>query len=218
MQCPTLARAASQIARSGLAHRRLSAAAAAAAEDAPKAHGIVGRYAMALYAAASKQGTLDTVAADVAKLQEMEGGSLSFREFLKDPTLPRTAKVETINAVMNRGSFSETFSNFMYVITENGRSSETSKIMATFNEMIASTKGEVSMKVVSSIPLTEWELALLKKTIKERFYPNKTTEIHVETAVDDSLLGGFTVQIGDRFMDLSTRTELRRLTEAIGAP
>jgi F-type H+-transporting ATPase subunit O len=196
--------------------RGYAAAASAQTADMPKASGTFGRYAMALYSAASKQGLLDAVTEDVTAMQKMQNSTEAFDTFLRNPTLPRSAKIATLSEVSVKAGFSSTFSNFLSVVAENGRTAEADKILKLFSDMIASTKGEVVLKVTSTVPLSEWELALLKKNIQSRFFEGAAAEFTVETALDETLLGGLTVQIGDRFMDLSTRTELRKLTEVIG--
>lgn len=202
----------------GAQSRQFAAAAAAAAEavDMPKATGAFGRYASALYSAAMKGGELEEVSADVRALQSMQKTSPAFDSFMNNPTLPRSAKVAALADVAKNADFTSTFSNFMMVIAENGRTSEAENILKSFSEMIASTKGEVVLEVTSTVPLSEWELALLQKKIRNRFFGG-VAEFTVKTAIDESLLGGLTVMIGDRFLDLSTKTELRKLTEVIGA-
>ncbi|KAI0560398.1 F1F0 ATP synthase OSCP/delta subunit [Gracilaria domingensis] len=182
----------------------------------PKAVDTAGRYAYALYNAAKKTNSLDAVISDVNSMQDMVSKNVTLSEFLINPSLPRTAKVEAMTEIVTKAGFSDTFSKFLMVMSENGRTSEASKALTSFQDMIAALKGEVVVKVTTTIPLSEWELALLKKKIKQRFFAGKPdAELTVETAIDEELLGGLTIQVGDRFMDLSTRTELRKLQEVL---
>ena len=193
--------------------RRFSTAAQA---ELPQAVGTAGRYSSALYKAATKQGCLDIVSKDVEKMQQMRESNTKLDEFLRNPSLTRSSKVEAIGEIMSKGGFSKTFTQFMLVIAENGRTSESSRILQSFQDTIATLKGEAVVKVTSAMPMTEWELALLKKNVKKRFFQeNPEADLTVETVVDHNLLGGLTIQVGDRFMDLSTRTELRKLQEVI---
>lgn len=195
---------------------RSYAAAATADIEIPKAVDTAGRYANALYNAAKKTNTLDNVINDVTRLQSMQSTIPALNEFLINPTLPRSAKKEALSEIVKKSGFSDVFSNFMIVMAENGRTRESAKALATFQDIIAILKGEVVCKVTTSVPLSEWELALLKKKVKKRFFADKPeAEITVETAIDESLMGGLTIQVGDRFMDMSTRTELRKLQEVI---
>ncbi|CAN8066448.1 unnamed protein product [Agarophyton chilense] len=185
-------------------------------EQLPKAVDTAGRYAHALYNAAKKTNSLDVVITDVNTMQDMVAKNTTLSEFLVNPSLPRTAKVEVISEIVGKSGFSDTFSKFLMVMSENGRTSEASKALTSFQDMVGALKGEVVVKVTTTIPLSDWELALLKKKIKQRFFAQKPgAELTVETAIDEELLGGLTIQVGDRFMDLSTRTELRKLQEVI---
>jgi F-type H+-transporting ATPase subunit O len=202
-------------AAAGTARGLTAAADGAAVAVMPTAPGTSGRYASALYSAASKNGALQAVSADVADMQRMQSESPAFDSFLRNPTLPRNAKSATLGHIVKLAGFSETFGNFLMVIADNGRATDTDKILSAYTTMVASTEGKVVVTVTTTMPLSDWELALLKKKIKSRFYGDDNSELTVETAIDESLLGGLTIQIGDRFMDLSTRTELRMLTEVI---
>lgn len=191
-------------------------AAEAAVEELPKAVDTAGRYATALYNAAKKTNSLDSVISDVRRMQEMQTSNETLDGFLTNPTLPRTAKIDTIGEIVKKSDFSPTFSQFLMVLAENGRTEESSKTLSAFQDIIAALKGEVIVKVTTTMPLSEWELALLKKKIRQRFFADKPkADITVETSIDAELLGGLTIQVGDRFMDLSTRTELRKLQEVI---
>lgn len=204
--------AARAIARSGA--RRM--ATEAVAIEIPVAVDTAGRYAGALYSAASKTGKIDVISKDVDRMQAMQSSSVALDEFMRNPSLPRAAKVDTLGAIAKKYNFSPTFSQFLLVMAENGRTAESEKVYAAFQHIIATLKGEVVVKVTTTVPLSEWELALLKKKIKQRFFAEKpNAELTVETALDKDLLGGLTIQVGDRFMDLSTRTELRKLQELI---
>ena len=191
-------------------------AAEAATVELPRAFDTPGKYATALYNAAKKTNTLDAVVNDVSRMQDMQVSNSTFAEFLENPSLPRNAKIETIGEIVSKSDFSPTFSQFLLVMAENGRTAESMKALESFQSIIAILKGEVVVKVTTTMPLSEWELSLLKKKIKQRFFADTpNAELTVETAIDQDLIGGLTIQVGDRFMDLSTRTELRKLQEVI---
>lgn len=192
--------------------RSLSAEAA----EIPSAVDTAGRYATALYHAANKTKSMEAVSADVTRMQEMQSTIPTLDEFLLNPTLPRSAKLDALSEVIARSSFSPTFSQFLMVMAENGRTADAGKALEAFQNILSALKGEVICKVTTTTPLSEWEMALLKKKIKQRFFADKAdAEVTVETAIDADLIGGLTIQVGDRFMDLSTRTELRKLQEVI---
>lgn len=190
--------------------------AAEASVELPKAADTPSRYASALYQAARKSGALESVGSDVERMLKMQSTIPSLDEFLSNPSLPRFAKVDTLGEIVKRSEFSPTFSQFLMVMAENGRTVDMKKSLNVFQDIMSSFKGKVVCKVTTTEPLTEWEMALLKKRIKHRFFADKPdTELTVESAIDEELLGGLTIQVGDRFMDLSVRTELRKLQDTV---
>lgn len=54
--------------------------------------GIEGRYAHALYSAATKSKKLDAVDNDMKKLQSLMGSDAKFAQFVEDPSLKKTQK------------------------------------------------------------------------------------------------------------------------------
>jgi F-type H+-transporting ATPase subunit delta len=66
--------------------------------------------------------------------------------------------------------------------------------------------------VTTAVPLTADELAAVKKKLTEI----TGGEVVVETAVDEGILGGVIVRIGDRLIDGSTKNRLMALKAAIG--
>lgn len=187
-----------------------------ASVELPKAIDTPGRYATALYQAARKNDALESVESDVGRMLEMQSTIPSLDEFLSNPSLPRSAKVDTLGEIVKRSDFSPTFSQFLMVMAENGRTVDMKKSLDSFQNIMSFFKGKVVCKVTTTEPLTEWEMALLKKRIKHRFFADKPdTELTVESAIDEELLGGLTIQVGDRYMDLSVRTELRKLQDTV---
>lgn len=54
--------------------------------------GIEGRYATALYSAASKSKKLEVVDKDMKKLESLMSSDAKFAQFVKDPTMKKSAK------------------------------------------------------------------------------------------------------------------------------
>jgi len=175
--------------------------------------GLTGRYANALYGAATKASALDAVRSDVAELRKLAAASSSFTTFLRDPSLSRSAKKDVLSSVMKAGNFHPTLASFLYVVAENGRATEAEKILDDFHAMVAVGGGAHEAVVTSAAPLSEWELAMLKKSIVRRFFgANSGVEVDVQPVVNPELVGGFTVQVGDKFVDLSVKAELMKVT------
>ena len=71
------------------------------------------------------------------------------------------------------------------------------------------SRGEVQAVVTSAEDLSAAQLKTLKKSFAGFLQKGET--LILETRVDPSILGGLTVQIGDRFMDLSIQSKIQKM-------
>ncbi|KYO22796.1 ATP synthase subunit O, mitochondrial [Alligator mississippiensis] len=71
-------------------------------------------------------------------------------------------------------------------------------------------RGEVLCSVTTAQPLDEASLAELKTTLNS--FLAKGEILKLETKTDASILGGMIVSIGERYVDMSTKTKIQKLT------
>ena len=93
------------------------------------------------------------------------------------------------------------------LLVERGRASEIGRVSEQFQRQLNVHRGIVIATVTSATPLTDDETAEIRKRVEAM----ADATVDMRTAVDPALLGGLTVQIGDRFLDASIRGRLERL-------
>merc|ERR1719329_817859 len=77
-------------------------------------------------------------------------------------------------------------------------------------------KGEVKAVVTSAKPLPKKEMDELMQTLKGMLAPGQTS-IQLETKVNPGLVNGVTIELGgDKFMDLSVASRLKKLQTLLG--
>ncbi|GLD62108.1 ATP synthase subunit O, mitochondrial [Lates japonicus] len=79
--------------------------------------------------------------------------------------------------------------------------------------MMSAHRGEVICSVTTAQPLDEANLTELKVALKGFLQKGET--IKLETKSDPSILGGMIVSIGDKYVDMSTKTKVQKLTKLI---
>ncbi|KAI5621392.1 ATP synthase subunit O, mitochondrial [Silurus asotus] len=175
-------------------------------------YGVEGRYATALYSAASKQKNLDKVEQELGRVNSLiKDPKLS--SIVLNPHIKRNIKQKTFNDVLNKAKLSPITINFINVLAENGRLSLTSDVIAAFGKMMSAHRGEVTCSVTTAQPLDEASLAELKVALNG--FLAKGESIKLETKSDPSILGGMIVSIGDKYADMSTKTKIQKLTKLI---
>jgi len=191
--------------------RSFSAAADETAFVAPplKQFGLASRYTGALYSAAMKAKNLDTVDKEIAQIAEMCRTSTTFKDFLADPSVPKKKKSESIMALMKELKFTDTTVHLFGVMASNGRLPETEKVARQFNEIMMASRGEVKAVVTSAEPLTVKELADVTAACQANIGTGK--KLNLETKVDASIIGGLVIDVGDKHIDLSINTKIRKM-------
>ena len=104
-----------------------------------------------------------------------------------------------------------TFGNFLGLLFENRRLSLLPEITGQFDELRFEAERVVKAKVTSAVALPAAELATIKAALAKRF----GREVEVETAVDESLIGGAVIDAGDVVIDGSLKGKLGRLQAAL---
>jgi F-type H+-transporting ATPase subunit delta len=102
----------------------------------------------------------------------------------------------------------------MMVLCDRGRI----EFLDSITEMaliLAYKKASIEMAyVTSSIKLSSSQTESLVEKLKAM---TKAQQIKIELTVDESLIGGFTVQIGSKIIDTSVQNQLRQLSSYLGA-
>ena len=105
------------------------------------------------------------------------------------------------------------FGDFLALLARNGRLSLLPEIAGLYEDLRAEAEHVVRATVTSASALPETELDAIRAALKRRF----GREVHVETAVDEALIGGAVISAGDVVIDGSLRGKLARLQSALAS-
>lgn len=173
--------------------------------------GLAGRYAIALFDLGKESDALETVAQDVATLQALLKDSPDLLGLSLNPIFSAEEKGRAMAAVIKAVKIGKLVSNFVGVVSRNGRLDQLGNIIHEFNRLLAHHKGEVNASVVTANTLSEAQLEALKAKLKSMV----GSDVNVATEIDESLLGGMVVKIGSRMIDSSLKTKLANLEESM---
>ncbi|PIE44802.1 MAG: F0F1 ATP synthase subunit delta [Gammaproteobacteria bacterium] len=169
-------------------------------------------YAKALYEVAAK----DQPQAWLPLMQICEalGHNDDTRRFLgaHDLTLEKFNGVfATLLEKAKIDSVPEKFKNFTEVLAHNKRFALLPEIAGLFIKEVNQSNDTIMAEIISAKPLsTESETKLLTK-LEEKY--GKTVEASIN--IDESLIGGAVIKVGDTVIDGSVRGRLEQLTKAL---
>ena len=170
-----------------------------------KLFGVSGRYATAMYQAAASKGKLADVEAELTVVAEALEASPKFEAFLENPFIDEAEKMAVLGEAI--GSSSQLTKNFFGVLAESNRLDACGEIIAAYKAMMVAARGEIRATVTLAQPMGTADVAALKKEL-EANYLGKGETLELTTQVDKDILGGYIVEIGDKYLDLSLSTRL----------
>ena len=173
--------------------------------------GLAVRYATALFELARDDGALDAVAADLASIQAMAAESDDLRRLVRSPVIGRREQGKAIDAVMERAGIGRLTRRFIGVVAANRRLFALESVIASFRQLLARHRGELTAIVTTAHPLTAEQRAALDAALRRAI----GVKLAIETKVEPELLGGLVVRIGSRMFDSSLRSKLQRLQLAM---
>jgi F-type H+-transporting ATPase subunit delta len=101
--------------------------------------------------------------------------------------------------------------NFVKVLADNGRLMLLPEICAQFETLKARAEGTLEATITSAQPLSQAQVDDLVAGLKAKF----NRAVNVQVAVDESLIGGAVVAIGDQVIDGSVKGRLEKMAFAL---
>ncbi|KAM7417807.1 hypothetical protein PAMA_017449 [Pampus argenteus] len=175
-------------------------------------YGLEGRYATALFSAASKQSKLNQVEQELGKVSSLIKDP-KISTIVMNPHVKQSVKQQAICDILAKTNVSPITVNLINVLAENGRLPITGDVITAFAKMMSAHRGEVICSVTTAQPLDQANLSELKVVLKG--FVEKSETIKLETKTDSSIMGGMIITIGDRYVDMSTKTKIQKLTKLI---
>lgn len=162
------------------------------------------RYAKSLIGLALEKNAMETVYADMKFFTSVHESNPDFTALLRSPIIKSDKKEKIINAITG-GKVSDLSNLFIGLLVRKGRESKLPEIAEAFINEYNSIKGIHKVKLTTANPLsTDLTQNIISKIKSEAGIEN----IELETDVDNSLVGGFTLQLADTYVDASILRDL----------
>lgn len=168
-------------------------------------------YAQAAYRQAERESAADPWSEGMGLLAAVTGDS-ELAKLLADPRVPADRVTDLVLDVLievGGDGLSPTMANFVRVLGEGRRLGLGPEIARLFEAERSRRAGRSAVEIVSAYELDPSQVELLARAIGRRL----GREITIETAVDDSLIGGVVIRVGDSVIDASLAGRLRELAQ-----
>jgi F-type H+-transporting ATPase subunit delta len=169
------------------------------------------RYAEAAFQVALRDGELDGWRDDLALAADILGRP-EVQPVVDSPAVPSADRLAVVGKLLE-GRVRPGAIRLVSLLVQRGRAREIPRVSEQYQRQLNAHRAVVVATVTSAAPLTSDETAEIRTRVEAM--AGSTIDLH--TAVDPALLGGLTVQIGDRLLDASIRGRLERLRDQLNA-
>jgi len=125
--------------------------------------------------------------------------------FLLNPIITTLDKKDVINKVFLE--FSANTKNFLYLLVEKNRFSYFATIFDTFVALVDEKNNVKSVEIVSAVELYEEE----KNRLVDKLQRKLSCVVRATYVIDETILAGLVIKIGDRVIDNSLKTRFAGL-------
>lgn len=181
-------------------------------------YGLDGTYASALYTAAVKSQSLDSVAKTLSSLQEAYVKDPKLSTIMQTPTLTvedKSAIIAELQKYAGGQDKAGTVKNFLSTLAENNRLGLLQGVCTKFNELMGAARGEIELTVTSAAPLDNKTLSRLETAVAKSQYVGQGKKLKVTNKVNSDIIGGLVVEIGDRTIDLSVSSRIAKMNKLL---
>jgi F-type H+-transporting ATPase subunit delta len=170
------------------------------------------RYAKSLLDLTVERNSLESTLKDMQLLHSICSQSRDFAIMLRSPVISGDKKLSVINLVLKSHDFSDLTHAFISLLVTKGRELNLPEIAEAFITQYNELKNIRTVKLTTAVAMD----AGIKKSIETKisaYMPNDTVDLKVST--DESLIGGFVLEVEDKLYDASIKRSLNDIRSTI---
>jgi ATP synthase F1 delta subunit len=166
-------------------------------------------YARSLFEVAKEQDKLDKVRDELGEFADALNESRELQVFLFSPYFSTKEKVEGLDKAISGAD--EALTNFFELLIENHRMPVIFRVRRDYDAMWEEENKLLPVSVTSAVELDE-------KTVKEigdKIADQTGRKVELSAQVDEDILGGIVVRVGNAVLDASVRNRLEQLRKQV---
>ena len=163
------------------------------------------RYAKAVLSLATDQKSAEAVSNDMKAISNAIAQSEDLRQMLQSPVVRSSDKKAVLTQLFNEANVTTT--NLIDTLISNKRLALLNDVAASYTQLYDQMRGTQVATVTTAVALTDDLKAKVLAKVKEL----TGNEAEVQNTVDESILGGFILRVGDIQYNASIANKLDKL-------
>ncbi len=171
---------------------------------------IASRYAEALFQVGEESNSTTKLYEELNAVLDILKSDKNFYNVLKSPLISKGEKKEIIENVFNN-RIENDLKNFFKILIDKERISYLELIQKSFKDLLNENNNIVEGKAITAIPMSKEEIKKLEENLSSKYNAN----IILENIVDETILGGVLVRLGNKEIDGTIKTRLENLKQEL---
>ena len=164
------------------------------------------RYAKALMDALKSKDEKIEMNNKLGEIAELFNSNMQFKKILLDPRINSKAKVGVINELFN--GTSSMLISFLSLLIDKNRIGNLSGISSEYSLLTRELNNELFINIISASELSDDEINGISDKYRKLY---NVSAVKYSLKVDEDLLGGVKVIVGNKIYDGSLKTKLRNM-------
>lgn len=161
------------------------------------------RYALALYQVAEEKGKVEEYLQDLREIVNTIENSEDFKQIIRHPQITTTRKKQTFIKIF-KGHIDEELLSFLLILIEKDRILYLKEKLIEMEKIHLERHNKLEALIKSVIPLDDNQKELLKQKLNIMY----DKEIILKEELDNSILGGLYVRVGNDVIDGTIKSKL----------
>ena len=171
---------------------------------------IADRYAQALFEVGEETQTTSELYQELKQLVDILNENKDLYNFLKSPLIGRDDKKNVMKNIFEN-QLSKNMNNFLKIVIDKDRMSTIGNIQESYKNLLNDKNNILEGTVITAVALNEKEIKDLEKNLSTKYNKNVT----LTNVVDETILGGVLVKLGNEEIDGTIRTRLSRMKKQL---
>jgi len=168
------------------------------------------RYARALFSLGQQDGLYAKYGNELDAFVKLYKQNSDLSHVLSNQVFPMDARKKILNAVLNKGGFSQMVRNFLNLLLEKNRIVSIESINEFYSRLTDEVSNISHAEIITAMPMKEETMARVIKAFEVLL----SRTIKAKVVKDPDIIGGIIVKIGDTFWDGSLRSQIEGLRES----
>ena len=166
-------------------------------------------YSEALFGAAKDAGKLDEVREQLGEFADALNEDRNLQIFLFSPYFSSEEKKDGVKRIVSDAD--ERMLNFLELLAERHRMPAIFRIRDRFEELWAEENKQLEVELISAVELDPE----LVKRVGEEIGRRTGRKVELSSEVDEGVLGGLVLRVGNKVLDASIRSKLEKLRREV---